>query len=598
MSEQRRGKRKLVNNSVQDDRIRKFKLNDSDWLLSWNRLYPFQKKCIKFATRRSSGRLIIGDEMGCGKTIESILIYLFYCIQDRYLETGKKMMLVVPSSLRDQWFYELVEWIPFLARMMDHDQEEPEHPIINVVRTGSQSLNGKLIDIISYALARKKKEEILKQKYEMIIIDECHKLKNHKSLQTKSLMLAMKRSTRLILLSGTLILSKPCELYAMLNALGKEKWRTMEAVARDFSPYPIPCDEGKLFDRWSDFTTRYCNGHRGQFGWDTSGSSNIEELNHVLKHVMIRRRKCEVLTELPEKIRSRIRIPLSKRSISQVNKQMDGLKKLYNKSAGRSIQEKLAKMYEYQHAFMELFRKNSQVKMKPINDYIRYYMDENCSEDADLQRHLDGYPPQKILLFAHHIDMLDSLQEMVLQWMEKRLDKTGQSLKCIRIDGKTPGHHRSQFVDAFQNDDSVRVAILSITAAGVGLNMTAASHVLFAEMYWNPAAMLQAEDRTHRIGQTDICHISYLIGMGSFDERMWRILDRKMCIVTEVLDGIKNQKLFDPNLIENWENVVKEESEEEESEEEESKECQPTHTRLSRCDISDIMIELLGLPDL
>ena len=93
----------------------------------------------------------------------------------------------------------------------------------------------------------------------------------------------------------------------------------------------------------------------------------------------------------------------------------------------------------------------------------------------------------------------------------------------IRIDGSTSSNMRKHYCDAFQTDDNVRVALLSITAANAGITLTAAHLVVFAELFWNPGILTQAEDRAHRIGQTDSVTVQYLVATGksSLLDEVW-----------------------------------------------------------------------------
>merc|ERR1712080_67939 len=122
----------------------------------------------------------------------------------------------------------------------------------------------------------------------------------------------------------------------------------------------------------------------------------------------------------------------------------------------------------------------------------------------------------KFQLFAHHV-MMDRLEQKL-----KDL-----STGYIRIDGKTPQKHRQDSVTRFQEDDKVRVALLSITAAGTGLTLTAASTVVFAELYWVPGQMHQAEDRAHRIGQQSSVSVQYLVAADTLDDILFKALEKK-----------------------------------------------------------------------
>ncbi|XP_071186820.1 DNA annealing helicase and endonuclease ZRANB3-like isoform X2 [Salvelinus alpinus] len=135
----------------------------------------------------------------------------------------------------------------------------------------------------------------------------------------------------------------------------------------------------------------------------------------------------------------------------------------------------------------------------------------------------------KFLVFAHHLTMLQACSEAVIE----------AKASYIRIDGSVPSSERIHLVHQFQNDPETRVAVLSIQAAGQGLTFTAATHVVFAELYWNPGHVKQAEDRAHRIGQTASVHVHYLIAKGTFDTVMWGMLNRKETVTGSTLNGKK-----------------------------------------------------------
>ena len=113
----------------------------------------------------------------------------------------------------------------------------------------------------------------------------------------------------------------------------------------------------------------------------------------------------------------------------------------------------------------------------------------------------------KVLLFGHHLAVLDGVEEGALACVAH-----------IRIDGATPPAARHAAVLRFQQSAECRVALIAISAGGTALTLTAASHVVFLELYWTPAALLQAEDRVHRIGQTAArVQVTYLLGAGTFN---------------------------------------------------------------------------------
>lgn len=133
----------------------------------------------------------------------------------------------------------------------------------------------------------------------------------------------------------------------------------------------------------------------------------------------------------------------------------------------------------------------------------------------------------KFLIFAHHQEVLNGIEEEILK----------QKVGYIRIDGSVMTEKRQKLVNKFQTDDSCLVAILSITACATGLTLTKASTVVFAEMHFTPAIMIQAEDRAHRIGQENNCvNVHYLYGSGTVDEIIFPKLREKFAVVTTTLD--------------------------------------------------------------
>jgi SNF2 family DNA or RNA helicase len=160
---------------------------------------------------------------------------------------------------------------------------------------------------------------------------------------------------------------------------------------------------------------------------------------------------------------------------------------------------------------MECFKLTAEAKLEGVSDYVEYLLSNDL----------------KFLIFAHHHVMLDAVEAKV----------KSVNTKYIRIDGKTPPEARQSAVAQFQTDEATRVAVLSITACGQGLTLTAAHTVVFAELYWVPGQMIQAEDRVHRIGQQNHVDVHYCIAQGSLDNIIFNSLNRKSQDTTAVLDG-------------------------------------------------------------
>ncbi|KAF7477596.1 Hypothetical predicted protein [Marmota monax] len=149
-------------------------------------------------------------------------------------------------------------------------------------------------------------------------------------------------------------------------------------------------------------------------------------------------------------------------------------------------------------------------------------------------------------------EVLTQLPPKIRQHIPFDLPDKAAKTRYIRIDGSVPSSERIHLVNQFQNDPDTRVAILSIQAAGQGLTFTAASHVVFAELYWDPGHIKQAEDRAHRIGQCSSVTIHYLIANGTLDTLMWGMLNRKVRVTGSTLNGRKEQLQAEEDDKEKW----------------------------------------------
>lgn len=329
---------------------------------------------------------------------------------------------------------------------------------------------GSNISIISYNMAVNFIETIKSIGFKVIICDECHYIKSNTSKRTKVLLPVLQKASRLIMISGTPATSRPVELYPIICALDRT-----------------------LFPNFHSYGFRYCDGRKLRNFYDFKGCTNAEELNTVLeKYFMIRRLKGLVLSELPLKSRRQIILKIPKRNLNLTDVNLDN--------------PDTTVMQEYKEA--------ATIKKDPVIKYLE------CLVEKDI----------KFLVFGHHKEMLDALEEFCIN----------QNRKFIRVDGSTLPAKRASLVDAFQKDDSIRIAVLSITACSTGLTLTSGKAVVFAELYWNPGIMLQAEDRIHRIGQKDNIDIHYLIASNTVDELVWPKLLKKLNVLESLGVG-KNE---------------------------------------------------------
>ena len=246
------------------------------------------------------------------------------------------------------------------------------------------------------------------------------------------------------------------------------------------------------------------------FGFDDRGVSNPNELSWLLKQkYMVRRLKRDVLTQLPPKTRREIQLQVNGLGhIKSLRRQLTFINKTIHSS---NEEEQKKKHFERKRIISEMFRETAKVKAKNV---AKWLMDR-----------LEAYD-EKIVFFGYHQVMLDMVETLC------------SNVEKIRIDGSTSTENRQAYVNRFQDDPKVRLAVLSLMAAGTGLTLTASSTVVFGEMYWVPGVILQAEDRCHRISQTQPVTIYYLLGQETIDTYIHPVLDKKL----KVLDNITDQR--------------------------------------------------------
>jgi hypothetical protein len=345
-------------------------------------------------------------------------------------------------------------------------------------------------------------EFILKKQFKVLIVDESHCMKNHQSKVSKAVARIASVANRVLLLSGTPALARPAELHTQVYSLRPD-----------------------VFPKFTEFTKRYCDAKRDfRFGfWNTNGCSNVDELHGMLKSVMLRRLKRDVLTELPPKRRQIVTVDLDKDklpNLKDLRAQLDGLRSgdgLDEEAyLGQHSDQRFEQRNEQRQAMMQFWKLSGDAKMKGITDYI-----------GDL---LEG-GVQKFIIFAHHIAMMDKIGTFL----------TRKKAGFVRIDGSTPAKERQRNVEMFQKERKYSVALLGMTSAGQGITLTAATTVVFAELHWTPGVLLQAEDRAHRIGQHNAVNVVYIISKSpdSFDDHMWRCIARKVNVVSRLLTGQK-----------------------------------------------------------
>lgn len=442
---------------------------------------PYQLQGIAFGLHRG-GRVLFGDEMGLGKTLQALLLAAQF-------QQEWPVLVIAPSSLRFVWRDQAAQWLPHLVGA--------EGEGVHVMRSSKDVPPARARVVVgTYDLVRR--NAVLRARadgrdYLVIIVDESQNIKERQSQRTKIVVGLCKSARRAILLSGTPALNRSSELYPQLEAI---------------LPSEMP--------HYSHFVDRYCIKETQRYGARVvekyRGVKRQGELNALLRSsVMIRRLKKDVLEQLPEK--RRMRVPLGPENMNEeilreverrVQKMGDTAFTAGPDGDGTVVVRSLGDV-------ANLFKLTADAKIGAVLEYVQHLLENGT----------------KFLLFGHHQSTLDAVEKKVVEL----------GIKSIRIDGHTPVGQRPLRVTQFQEDEETKIAILSITAAGTGITLTAAQTVVFAELYWVPGLMQQAEDRAHRIGQRDSVTVQYLIAKGTLDDILYRTLEKKSLNTSAMLDG-------------------------------------------------------------
>lgn len=433
---------------------------------------PYQKAGIQYALKRDG--VLIADEMGLGKTIQAIGMIN----ADASL---KKIIVVCPASLKINWMREMNKW---LVRPMTVGIAGKKFPsFCDVV-------------VVNYDILGKYEAYIQAVEWDMVVLDEAHLIKNPKAKRTVAA-LAIKARRRAHL-TGTPIVNRPAELFTII---------------KDLHP------------RWS---YKFFNRYRR-----TTNQQRLNELNRILREtIMVRRLKADVLTELPPKVRQVVEIDVSddKALQAQVSKERAAYEEYMRKKEEAELALELAKVSESEAEYKAAVDAMNGISV--AFEEISLVRHETALAKVPaamsvLDEQIMGDDPKKLVIFAHHTDVVAA----IMAGCQER------GWNPVRVTGQDSMEARQKAVDRFQVDPNCFVFVGNIKAAGVGLTLTAASDVAFFELDWVPGNVTQAEDRCHRIGQKDSVFVRHIVLSDSLDANMAKTLVEKQAIIDAALDS-------------------------------------------------------------
>ena len=435
--------------------------------------YPFQVHGIAYGIENE--RVIIADQPGLGKTIQSIGIVTYV--------KAWPCLVICPSSLKENWRREF-EKVTGKKAMILTDAVKRNYKLFyeaglaDVFIVNYESLKKYFVSSISKPTKWTLRDVFFRKEIEMfksVIIDELHRCKSSQTHQSKFTKGITTGKKYVIGLTGTPVVNKPKDLVSQLFIINQMN---------------------QVFGNYRHFVDTYCAG--------TNEASNLKQLNALLRNnCFIRREKQAVLTDLPDKQRQVVVCDISNRK-EYDDAEKDLIKYLVDYKDASD--EKIASTLRGEIMVKIGILKNISARGK-LNDVFEFV--DDIMEAGE-----------KLILFIH-------LKEVAAAVLHKYHG-------AVSITGADDMIARQSAVDRFQKDPKVKLIVCSIKAAGVGLTLTASSRVGFIEFPWTYADCEQCEDRAHRIGQKDSVTCYYFLGKHTIDGKIYKIIQTKKAIAQAV----------------------------------------------------------------
>jgi superfamily II DNA or RNA helicase len=440
-------------------------------------LFPFQRLGVRFLVDSQSA--LLGDEMGLGKSIQSIVALRFLF----HLGKISNVLILCPKTVLTDWEKKLWDWAPELRVIRISGQPDqrqvswnsPAHIYLTTYETLREDLAGALgrngagsaSGILATDVADRAKKD-----FDLAILDEIQKIRNPSS--------AISKATRRVKsnvrwgLSGTPLENRLEELISVFGFL--KPGLLQEA------------DAAKIF-----------------------------RVKEKIEPYFLRRRKADVVPDLPEKVYDEIwleLLPDQRKAYDKAEK--EGIVELDEKGDSVTVQHVLA-----------LISKLKQIcNIDPVSkegcklEHLEAKLDEICEQE------------DKALVFSQY-------PEKTLRLLEPKLEE----FSPLFLHGSLSVDQRNRIVERFQNEDTNKVLLVSVKTGGLGITLTRANYVYHYDLWWNPATAKQAEDRTHRIGQQKTVFVSYLLTADTIEERIWNLLKTKQELFNEVIDDLSDTDL-------------------------------------------------------
>ncbi|MBK1810113.1 DEAD/DEAH box helicase [Clostridium sp. YIM B02505] len=421
---------------------------------------------------------ILADEMGLGKTLQTISLLL----SEKEDQKTNPSIVICPTSLLYNWKEELERFAPSLRVLIYYGSKA------NRSRLEEEFKN---VDVIltTYPIVRIDIEELKEHTFNIAIIDEAQNIKNSISQNSRSV--KELRAENRFALTGTPIENSLMELWSIFDFIMPGFLFSSNSFKKKYE-LPIIKDDDK---------------------------TALNELLSKVTPFILRRKKKDVLSELPPKIERKVSVELNK----EQRKLYSTYVKIYKNEIQANIEKNGVNKSKLQ--ILSALTRLRQLCCDPstfINDYTGgsskldtlYELIESCIQEG-----------HRILLFSQFTSALKNI--------EKHLQETG--ISYMYLDGSVKSEERLKLVNSFNSGNS-SVFLISLKAGGAGLNLTSADVVIHFDPWWNPAVEDQATDRAHRIGQENSVEVIKLIAKGTIEEKIYKLQEKKKDIINNVME--------------------------------------------------------------
>ncbi len=458
-------------------------------------LRPYQKEGFDFLCHLTRHKLggILADDMGLGKTLQT-LTWLSW-LQAQHPKNPKPALVICPASVLHNWRREAEKFTPHLKVLVlesgsaRHNlrQKIPQHDII----------------VTNYALLRRDLEALQKFSFRAAVLDEAQFIKNPDAQITQSV--KQLGAEQRLALTGTPLENRLLDLWSITDFIQPGFLGTKEHFSEKYEPR-VSIDRG----------ARNAEGAEAAVP-----SSELEariarrRLSSKLRPLMLRRLKKQVARDLPDRIEERRDCDLG-----------EAQRKLYLAELRRSRDQVMNTVAEKGLGKSTIHVLAALTRLRQICCHPQLVGNDAASGKTETLFELlepllaDN---QKVLVFSQFVQMLRLLEKECQQ----------RNISTHILTGETKD--RQAVVNAFQDDPKGSLFLLSLRAAGTGLNLTTASYVVLYDPWWNPAVEAQAIDRSHRIGQTRTVNAYRLIAPGTVEEKIWDLQQRKAQTIADVL---------------------------------------------------------------